>query len=161
MAGRKMERTLTGNSIHYVLMPDGQVVDAIPGLYGPKAFLKQISRGEALVRLLADASAERRISMLADFHAQQAAEVTKAWQADWTKAMAALGTKSGSPNPEEMQRKLEAMLRAEEAVRQSDNAAQQVDHVLAVLRHCPGGRVIAALDLRAGDLAVLDQLQAA
>src|SRR5689334_8847562 len=69
--GRKLERTLTGNSIHYVLMPDGQVVDAIPGLYGPKAFLKQITRGEALVRLLADASTDRRNAMLADFHKQQ------------------------------------------------------------------------------------------
>jgi hypothetical protein len=84
--GRKLERTLTGNSIHYVLMPDGQVVDAIPGLYGPKAFLKQITRGEALVRLLAHASAERRNAMLADFHKQQAEEVTKAWQADWQRA---------------------------------------------------------------------------
>lgn len=84
--GRKLERTLTGNSIHYILMPDGQVVDAIPGLYGPKAFLKQITRGEALVRLLADASAERRSTMLADFHKQQAEEVTKAWQADWQRA---------------------------------------------------------------------------
>jgi hypothetical protein len=88
--GRKLERTLTGNSIHYVLMPDGQVVDAIPGLYGPRAFLKQVTRGEAMVRLLADASAERRNAMLADFHKQQAEEVTKAWQADWQRAGGAL-----------------------------------------------------------------------
>lgn len=84
--GRKLERTLTGNSVHYILMPDGQVVDAIPGLYGPKAFLKHISRGETLVRLLADASAERRNAMLSDFHKQQAEEVAKAWQADWERA---------------------------------------------------------------------------
>jgi hypothetical protein len=30
--GRKLERTLTGNSIHYILTPDGEVVDALPGL---------------------------------------------------------------------------------------------------------------------------------
>ena len=41
--GRVMERTITGNSIHYVLNSDGRVVDAIPGLYGPKAFLKVLS----------------------------------------------------------------------------------------------------------------------
>ncbi|MFN0021138.1 MAG: hypothetical protein ACKVP0_23065 [Pirellulaceae bacterium] len=87
--GRKLERTLTGNSIHYVLMPDGQVVDAIPGLYGPKAFLKQITRGEALVRLLAEATVGRRNVMLANFHQQQASEVTKAWQADWQRAQLA------------------------------------------------------------------------
>ena len=36
--GRKIERTLTGNSIHYVLAPDGRVIDALPGLYGPQKF---------------------------------------------------------------------------------------------------------------------------
>jgi hypothetical protein len=35
--GRKLVRTLTGNSIHYVLDAHGHPVDALPGLYGPKA----------------------------------------------------------------------------------------------------------------------------
>ena len=38
--GRKIERTLTGNSIHYVLDPKGVIIDALPGLYSPQAFLK-------------------------------------------------------------------------------------------------------------------------
>lgn len=33
--GRKIERTITGNSIHYILDADGNVIDAIPGLYSP------------------------------------------------------------------------------------------------------------------------------
>jgi hypothetical protein len=37
--GRRIERTITGNSIHYVLAPDGFVLDAIPGLYGPDRFI--------------------------------------------------------------------------------------------------------------------------
>ena len=37
--GRRIRRTITGNSIHYVLDSDGVVLDALPGLYGPKAFL--------------------------------------------------------------------------------------------------------------------------
>src|SRR5262249_3390832 len=37
--GRKLERTITGNSVHYILDSKGRPVDAIPGLYGPKAFL--------------------------------------------------------------------------------------------------------------------------
>lgn len=97
--GRKLERTLTGNSIHYVLMPDGQVVDAIPGLYGPKAFLKQITRGEALVRLLADATTNRRNVLLAEYHMQQADEVTKAWQADWQRAQLASTSANASGDP--------------------------------------------------------------
>jgi len=36
--GRKLERTITGNSIHYVLNPDGQVIDALPGLYNASTF---------------------------------------------------------------------------------------------------------------------------
>jgi len=40
--GRKLERTLTGNSIHYVLDSNGQVIDALPGLYGPEAFLRSL-----------------------------------------------------------------------------------------------------------------------
>lgn len=40
--GRVLKRTVTGNSIHYVLTPDGQVVDALPGLYGPRRFRQQL-----------------------------------------------------------------------------------------------------------------------
>lgn len=35
---RVMERTLTGNSVHYVLDAGGRVLDALPGLYGPEVF---------------------------------------------------------------------------------------------------------------------------
>jgi hypothetical protein len=41
--GRKLERTLTGNSIHYILDSDGRVVDALPGLYGPAAFMRALA----------------------------------------------------------------------------------------------------------------------
>jgi hypothetical protein len=37
--GRKIERTVTGNSIHYVLNSDGTVIDAIAGLNTPSKFL--------------------------------------------------------------------------------------------------------------------------
>lgn len=37
--GRRIERTLTGNSIHYVLDADGRVIDALPGLYTPRTML--------------------------------------------------------------------------------------------------------------------------
>ena len=44
--GRTLVRTITGNSIHYVLDADGRPVDAIPGLYGPNAFLRALADGE-------------------------------------------------------------------------------------------------------------------
>jgi hypothetical protein len=40
--GRKLVRTITGNSIHYILNSDGQIVDALPGLYGAQTFVKEL-----------------------------------------------------------------------------------------------------------------------
>ena len=37
--GRTLKTTITGNSIHYVLTPDGTVVDALPGLWSPEDFV--------------------------------------------------------------------------------------------------------------------------
>lgn len=48
--GRKLERTLTGNSIHYILDSDGKVIDALPGLYGPGAFMRLLNQTEAVFR---------------------------------------------------------------------------------------------------------------
>jgi len=48
--GRKLERTLTGNSIHYILDSNGHVIDALPGLYGPAAFMRSLSRMEEVSR---------------------------------------------------------------------------------------------------------------
>lgn len=42
--GRRLTRTITGNSIHYVLDCDGNPIDALPGLYGPQAFLRELQR---------------------------------------------------------------------------------------------------------------------
>lgn len=46
--GRKIERTITGNSIHYILSEDGDVIDAIPGLYSPDEFMAYISGAYAM-----------------------------------------------------------------------------------------------------------------
>ena len=46
--GRKLERTVTGNSIHYVLDSNGNVIDALPGLYGPAAFMRSLNEMEAV-----------------------------------------------------------------------------------------------------------------
>jgi hypothetical protein len=43
--GRQLRRTITGNSIHYVLDSGGRVIDGLPGLYLPSAF--RASLGEA------------------------------------------------------------------------------------------------------------------
>lgn len=45
--GRKIERTLTGNSIHYVLDANGVIIDALPGLYSPQAFVRFLTDARA------------------------------------------------------------------------------------------------------------------
>ena len=66
--GRKLERTITGNSIHYVLAADGQVIDALPGLYGPNAFLHGLQRAEQIAQQTATTAAAQRMVMLGDYH---------------------------------------------------------------------------------------------
>lgn len=51
--GRKLERTLTGNSIHYILDTNGIPIDALPGLYGPAAFMRSLDRIEDVFKELA------------------------------------------------------------------------------------------------------------
>ena len=48
--GRRVERTLTGNSVHVVLGPDGRPVDALPGLMSPDVFVYQLAQGRAFAR---------------------------------------------------------------------------------------------------------------
>ena len=50
--GRKIERTITGNSIHYILDKDGEIIDAIPGLYSPVAFMKYLTQAVEMNKAL-------------------------------------------------------------------------------------------------------------
>ncbi|HJU94060.1 MAG TPA: hypothetical protein VJ656_14060 [Pyrinomonadaceae bacterium] len=51
--GRRLERTLTGNSIHYVLDSLARPIEAFPGLYGPQAFQRGLVDAKALYHSLA------------------------------------------------------------------------------------------------------------
>ena len=68
--GRVLRRTIAGNSIHYVLTPDGRVLDALPGLYGPRRFQEQL---EAALRAHAALGQDPDASQLARHHAQRLA----------------------------------------------------------------------------------------
>ena len=80
--GRKLERTLTGNSIHYVLDSQGRPVDAIPGLYGPRLFLGKLGIGELFVKELAGKTSVQRDEMLKAFHAVQRNMIATQWVTD-------------------------------------------------------------------------------
>lgn len=48
--GRRIEQTITGNSVHLVLGSDGRVLDAIPGLYAPSRFIDRLKQAAELAR---------------------------------------------------------------------------------------------------------------
>jgi len=93
--GRKLERTLTGNSIHYVLDCHGQVIDALPGLYGPKAFLRALEPAEKIIDESASLPPIKRGISLAAYHRRRFQAIEVAWNADLLK----LGVSMGTPMP--------------------------------------------------------------
>ena len=80
--GRRVERTITGNSIHYILSSDGKIIDALPGLYGATRFLRQLKQSEAVARQLAGKSAQVQAQILRSYHDAQLDANSKAWAAD-------------------------------------------------------------------------------
>lgn len=74
--GRKLERTITGNSVHYVLDSNGIIVDALPGLYGPGAFLRVLKRIESVAKKSAQLMGEDiRLNLLA-YHSEQSRDLS-------------------------------------------------------------------------------------
>lgn len=80
--GRMLERTLTGNSAHYVLTPDGQVVDGLPGLFGPREFLRQVKAGAAVARKVHALPASERQAALADWHRFELTRALARWETE-------------------------------------------------------------------------------
>jgi len=83
--GRKLEQTITGNSIHYVLDGEGRPVDAIPGLYSPQAFMENLKDAEGVVRSLQATNGVNRREVLVKYHRDRYAKLEKKWQADLTR----------------------------------------------------------------------------
>jgi hypothetical protein len=67
--GRKIQQTITGNSAHYLLAPDGAVLDALPGLYSPAEFREQLVRWSRL----------HHVTDLRGYHAQRIEELKLRW----------------------------------------------------------------------------------
>lgn len=65
--GRKIERTVTGNSIHYILADDGRVIDALPGLYSPRAFKLYLEQAHDVFRRVDKLGKREKLLALAAF----------------------------------------------------------------------------------------------
>ncbi len=84
--GRKLETTLTGNSIHYVLDAQGRVVDALPGLYGPAAFLRALQEAEKFALSVRGQSGGALAFAVRNYHSNRLNRQNQAWAADLAKA---------------------------------------------------------------------------
>ena len=80
--GRKLERTITGNSIHYVLDSEGRLVEALPGLYGPAAFKRSLLEAERLARSVAGKERLNRRAILTDYYRERLNKISVDWYAD-------------------------------------------------------------------------------
>lgn len=80
--GRKLERTLTGNSIHYILDSEARPLDALPGLYGPQAFLRGLVTAEKLFKSLAGKNEAERNMLLRLYYGEQHNKISTAWTRD-------------------------------------------------------------------------------
>ena len=87
--GRRIESTITGNSAHYVLDAKGRVVDVIPGLYGPAAFLRELdTAGGQAKRVSGLGAADWKDAQMA-YWQERAVTAEGEWDAMATRAGAA------------------------------------------------------------------------
>jgi hypothetical protein len=77
--GRALKRTLTGNSVHYVLDAEGRVIDALPGLYGPAGFERGLRESLEMARRSSGLSDEDSATEVAKYHGRAARALTKSW----------------------------------------------------------------------------------
>lgn len=66
--GRRLERTLTGNSAHLVVLADGTLLDALPGLYGPEAFVRWLRQITDLASQVGPLAVEERALAVQNHH---------------------------------------------------------------------------------------------
>ncbi len=80
--GRKLERTLTGNSIHYVICRQGYVLDGLPGLYGSARFLKWVKEMQTLDDAIGQNKTTQTEYLLAlqSWHVERASRITRIWK---------------------------------------------------------------------------------
>jgi len=81
--GRKLVRTVTGNSIHYVLDAHGRTVDAIPGLMAARPFAGALSNAAYLAHEVENRSDSEFSDTLRARHAERELELLARWQREF------------------------------------------------------------------------------
>lgn len=98
--GRKLERTTTGNSAHYILDEDGQVLDVLPGLYAPAAFRRELQGSLELADRVRGQTDHERAKQLVGYHELEVIAAQKDWErlagTAWIPRMGRLPTQARS-----------------------------------------------------------------
>jgi hypothetical protein len=70
--GTTVTRTLHGNIATYACTAQGEVLDVLPGIYAPRAYLEQLRELNLLARYADQNGKEKREGTLKDYHEKQA-----------------------------------------------------------------------------------------
>lgn len=90
--GRKLIRTVTGNSIHYILSSSGQIIDALPGLYDPATFQRYLNEATDLET--------NRFAEFSTYNIYRL-KTGKVLVEEWERKMKLLGRDTGIKSPQE------------------------------------------------------------
>lgn len=159
--GRKLETTLTGNSIHYILDPDGRVFDALPGLYGPQAFLTSLKTVETSLREIAWQDDNARPIQRARYHQLQARLARETWQRELIELKIAIPVEAPNAQNGQAPKRIDARVAAARAMTKS---VTEIPVLAAIaqpsaeaLRKATTGEVWSALGKRHAADARLDE----
>jgi hypothetical protein len=79
--GRKIERTTTGNSAHYVMDERGHVLDVLPGLYAPIVFRTELAKSLELAKKVRKLDDAPLLDAVIAFHQKELQATSKQFSA--------------------------------------------------------------------------------
>jgi len=80
--GRTLQRTITGNSVHYILDADGAVIDALPGLFDAETFTASLRHAAEVAAEAQRLSTAERMALYRQAHQDALNALEARWNAD-------------------------------------------------------------------------------
>ena len=146
--GTRLERTLTGNSIHYVLDSRGRLMEALPGLYGPEAFRNALQEAARAAHDAASMDDEPFIVSVSTRHMGQLNDRAEAFRRDrmalTSTAPAAAPRRVEAPPPQPRPQVVKTATPPRPAARPKQSAATELEKIptardpWAILASTPG-----------------------
>jgi hypothetical protein len=106
--GRKIQRTITGNSLHLVLDQQGRTIDVLPGLYAAESFVAELQLAGAAARKLTEVQDAEFLSQRGAYHNSRIQELARSWQ-ERCSAAQLVDLRMGIDHPDEIWAKIAPM----------------------------------------------------